>query len=231
MTPEDDQSDRSSVTTIASAIFGGIIGVLITVIVCVCVWCITRHIRTQISYNKERQAGKSVTNEQQQTQYQHQQQDGSTNVISMQQNEAYKPISLTLSSNSMEPTVYHTAAHWIPQQAIQLNLAYGQRDKQGVGTETNQITHVSEQAVRMNLAYGQRDDERCVARETEESGNDYERMYAAATGHVLFRQDARGLESYCSNIGKPREYELPVQQRGSYTHTQEDNEHQYDYIL
>ena len=89
--PEADQSESggSLVTTILAAIVGVTIGIITTAIVCVCVWCIIRY----VNHNKGQ---KSVANKQQQ--YNDQQQDGSTNVISMQQNEAYA-----------EPTVCHIA--------------------------------------------------------------------------------------------------------------------------
>ena len=122
--PEADQSDGTSVTTIVSAVFGGIIiGVLVTVIVYVCVWCITGHIRTQVSYSK----GGQTSSDNRKQQHQHQQPDGSSNAISMQRNEAYKQIQLT---GCMERTVCHTATD-APEQAVRLN-----RSGRCIGMET-----------------------------------------------------------------------------------------------
>ena len=178
--PDTDQSEGTSVTTIAAAIIGGIIGVIITVVVCVCVWCITRH----VSCNKERR--QSNASKQQQQQRQQQLQDGSINMISMQQNEAYT-----------EPRVYHTAIG-IPEQAVQPNRAHGLRGEGCVEIE-----------------------------DTEETGDEYERMYAA-NHHAIFRPNVRELEK-CSNFAKSREYELPFQQRDR-SINEEDNEHVYEYI-
>ena len=130
--PEADQPDVPSASTIASAVFGAIIGVMITVIVCVCVWCIKRRVRIQVSYKKERET-ESVTNTnkyQQNHQHHEEQQSESTNVISMQQNEAYKQIILT---GTTEQTDYHTGTGWIPEQTVQLNVAYGKREERCVG--------------------------------------------------------------------------------------------------
>ena len=174
--PEADQSGGTLATTIVAAVVGGITGVIITVVVCVCVWCITRH----VSCNKERR--KSDAGKQQQQQ---QQQDGSINVISMQQNEAYT-----------EPTVYHTVIG-IPEQALQLNRAYGLRG------------------------------EGCVGIDTEETEDEYERMYAA-NHHAMFRPNTRGHDKH-PNLALPRECKLPVQQQEGNIYT-EYNEHPYEYI-
>ena len=181
--PEADQSESggSLVTSIVAAIVGVTIGVIITVIVCVCVWCIIRY----VSHNSEGQ--KSVANKQQQ--YNDQQQDGSTNVILMQQNKAYA-----------EPTVCHTPI-WISEQEVQLNRVSGVRG------------------------------ERCVGADTEETGDEYERMHAA-NDCVMFRPSASGLEK-CSRFDNPgREYALPAQQREGYMSTlSEDNERCYEYYI
>jgi hypothetical protein len=115
-------------------------------------------------------------------------------------------------------------------QAVQPNVAYGKREEQRcIGIERQEAAEVPDKrAVRMNPAYGQGG----MGIETEEIDDDseYERMYAAvATGHAhaMPGQNARGLEN-CSRLVTPREYEVPVQQQGSHTFTQEDNEYQYD---
>ena len=144
----------------------------------------------------------------------------------MQQNEAYKRIQLT---GTAEQTDNHTRAEWVPERAIQLNVAYGKRDEQCVEIEREETAGVPKQAVRMNPAYG-KGHEVHVRIETEEIDDEYERMYAATTGHALLRQNAREREN-CSKRATPSEYEVPVQRQGSHTFTQEDNEHQYDYII
>ena len=172
---ETDESGGTPVTTITTAVFGGIIGVLVTIIVCICVCCIARY----VNYNKERQqSDDSEQQQQQQHKQQQQKQDDTMNVVLMQQNEAYT-----------EPTAYHTAAG-IPDQALQLNQAYGL--------------------------------------DTEETGNEYERMYAV-NHHAIFSSNTRGLDLVKFEHSL-REYELPVQQQESSICT-EDNEHPYDYIL
>lgn len=226
--PEADQPDVPSASTIASAVFGAIIGVMITVIVCVCVWCIKRRVRIQVSYKKERETESVTSTNKHQQNHQHheEQQSESTNVISMQQNEAYKQIKLT---DTTEQTDYHTGTEWISEQTVQLNVAYGKREELCMGKEREVTAEVPKHAVRMNPAYGQGHEVRARI-ETEEIDDEYERMYAAATGHALLRPNAREREN-CSSFATPREYEVPVQQQASHTFTQEDNEHQYDYIL
>ena len=188
--PEADHSGGTPVPIIAAAIFGGIIGVLLTAVVCVCVWCIARYVRIQARNNIENQ-NSNPSKQHHKQQEQEQEEDGLTNVISMQQNEAYKQIPY-----SMEPTVYETVTE-IPEPAVQSNLAYG------------------------------RQSETCEGIDTEETGDEYERMYAA-NRHVMF---VRGPER-CFNSAKPREYELPVRQQESNTYVHiEDNEQPYDYIL
>ena len=152
---------------------------------CVCVWCITRHVSIQISCNKKRQ--KSDAHKQQQQQ---QQQDGS-NIITLQQNDAYRQ-----TPHSREPMVYQTTTE-IPERALQLNLAYG---LQG---------------------------EMCEGIETEETGDEHDRMYVANC-NAKFKLNVRELQK-CSNMAKPREYDLPIhrQERNIFT---EDTEHPYDYI-
>ena len=226
--PEADQPDAPSVSTIASAIFGAIVGVLITVIVCVCVWCITRRVRIQVSFKNERETESAAnTNKHQQNCQHHEEQQGeSINVISMQQNQAYKRIQLT---GATEQTDNHTGAEWVSEQAVQLNVAYGKRDQRCVEIEREETAEVPEQAVRMNPAYGEAHEVH-MRIETEEIDDEYERMYAAITGPALLGQNARESEN-CSKCATPREYEVPVQRQESHTFTQEDNEHQYDYIL
>jgi hypothetical protein len=96
-----------------------------------------------------------------------------------------------------EPTVRHTAIGIPKQEAQQLN----------------QICRVR--------------GEGCVEIDAEETGDEYQRMYAA-NRHVMFIPNARELEK-CSNFAKPRVYDLPVQQREGNVHTG-DNEHPYEYI-
>jgi hypothetical protein len=220
-----------------------------------------------VSINKEREI-ESVTNTNKHTQHrQHQQEQqgestNNNNMISMQQNEAYKPIHLT---GTTQQTDYHTGTDsWVSGQAVQPNVAYGKRSERSMRRETDD-SEVAEvpQVVELNVAYGKREEQRCigiereetakvpdehpvrmnpaygkgggvcVGIETEEIDDGYERMYAAvATGHAhaLPGQNARKLEN-CSHFVTPREYEVPVQQQGSHTLAQEDNEYQYDYIL
>ena len=175
---------------------------------------------------RETESAASTNKHQQNRQHREEQQSESTNVISTQQNEAYKRIQLT---GAAEQTDYHTRAEWVPEQAVQLNVAYGKRDQRCVEIEREETAEVPKQAVQMNPAYGKRHEVH-VSIEREEIDDEYERMYAATTDHALLRQNARESEN-CSKCATPREYEVPVQQQGSHTFTQEDNEHQYDYIL
>ena len=107
-TPEVDQSRGISEVTLAAAVAGSIIGVIITVIVCVCVGCITRRVHIQISCNKERR--KSDASKQRQ------------NVpnISVEQNGAHRQTAPSREGQTVTE---------IPEQAVQLNLAYGIRSE------------------------------------------------------------------------------------------------------
>ena len=119
--PETHQSESggTSTSTIAGAIVGATIGVIIiaTAIVCICI----------IRYNKERQ--KSVADKQQK-QHQHENsksKGGSTNVtvMLMQQCDAY-----------VKPRVYHGATSiGIAEQDVQLNQAYGVKGEGHVGRD------------------------------------------------------------------------------------------------
>ena len=105
-----------------------------------------------------------------------------TNVISMQQNEAYTQIPY-----STEPTVY------------------------------DGVTEISERVVQLNLAYGRQSETREVI-DTDETEDEYERMYAANC-HAMFTPSMKGLEG-CSNSAKPREFEIPIQQQDSNIYTE-----------
>ena len=62
--------------------------------------------------------------------------------------------------------------------------------------------------------------------DTEETGDEYERMYAASH-HVMFRPSTGGLDKH-SDLAIPRECELPVQRQEGNIYT-EYIEHSYEY--
>ena len=119
--PEILQSEPggTSASTIAGAIVGATIGVIIivTAVVCICI----------IRYNKERQ--KLVTDKQQE-QHQHENSKSKSGlkdvtVLSMQQCDAY-----------IEPRVYHGATPiGIAEQDVQLNQAYGVKGEGRMGRD------------------------------------------------------------------------------------------------
>ena len=89
---------------------------------------------------------------------------------------------------------------------MQLNEAYTEP------TVWHTAIGTPEQEVQLNQAYGVRG-EGCVGVDAEETGDEYERMYAAAVNrHEMLRPNAMELGK-CSNIAKPGEYETPVQQQ------------------
>ena len=111
--------------------------------------------------------------------------------------------------------------------SIQQNEAYRHLPHSREPTVYQTITDIPEQALQSNLAYGLQG-EMCEGIETEETGDEYERMYVANC-HAKFGPNARELQK-CSNMVKPREYDLPFrrQERNIYI---EDTEHPYEYII
>jgi hypothetical protein len=124
--PEADQSELSGgspATVIAAAIAGATMGVIITAIVCVSVWCIIRR-------DKKRQESVADIQQQKQEQYHQKREDGPTNVMSMQQNEAYVRV---------EPRVYHSAILiGVAEQKVQLNQAYRVHGERRVGIDAEE---------------------------------------------------------------------------------------------
>ena len=116
-TNKAEQSGGIPIVTIVAATCGGIIGVLATVIACICVWCIARsNVHIHISCYKER--SKPDT-------------DKHSNIISVQQNAAYQ--------QTAQPTDAKTVME-LPEEAMQLNLAYGVRGEICKGMETGSQT-------------------------------------------------------------------------------------------
>ena len=222
--------------TIAAAVCGSIIGLLVIAIACVCVVCISRHLHIQVRWNRKSDAK--------------QQQSGS-NRIPMQQNAAYREIPHIRELTDSQTRI---KTH---EQGVQLNLAYEismpSQAREGMETESIGEEYERMYATNCHGSFGPtvRGLEKCsdlaVPREyelpiqqrqtnaipsqtregmeTDSTGEEYVRMYTA-NRHGSFGSSVKGLEK-CTNLAVPREYELPIQRQ---THAK-DTEDPYEYIL